>query len=496
MANQETVSQTKPTLSFWQIWNMCFGFLGIQFGWALQMGNMSAIYDNLGAKPDEIPGLWLAAPLTGLLVQPVIGYLSDRTWTPLGRRKPYFLVGAILSSIALFFMPYSSTVWMAAGLLWILDASINISMEPFRAFVADILPKEQQTRGYTMQSFFIGVGAVVASLLPWLFTNVLKISNVAQKGSIPLNVKLSFAIGAVAFFSAVLYTILKTKEYPPEDMEAFLAEKNKTNSKGLLARIIEAAKEIIQDIFTMPKVMRQLSLVQFFTWPGLFLMWFYFVPGITRSVFKYQDMPDAHIALYKAIPAGADPASVVLPDSLAAVKTAVIGQYGGLAQFTAAMAENDKRKGDGGDWGNLCFGFYSIITFIFALFLPRISSAIGKKRTHFWCLIAGAVGLIIAKFLSGQYLLLLSMTGVGIAWASILSMPYSMLVNHLPKEKTGVYVGIFNFFIVIPEIIATLCFGWVMRNILHNNQMDAVVIGGGLLALAAVLCLFVKDDSK
>jgi len=271
--------ENKPRLSFWQIWNMSFGFMGIQFGWGLQMANMSAIYEYLGAKPEEIPMLWLAAPLTGLIVQPIIGYMSDRTWTSLGRRRPYFLVGAILSSIALVFMPNSSAIWMAAGLLWILDASINVSMEPFRAFVVDMLPDEQHSKGFAMQSLMIGIGAVIASALPWMMSNWFGISNESVLGSIPDSVKFSFYIGAVAFFGAVMYTIFTTKPYPPADIEAFRAKNKQSQGAG------KAIREIVDAIVNMPQTMRQVALVQFFTWPGLFLMWFYYSVAVANNIF-------------------------------------------------------------------------------------------------------------------------------------------------------------------------------------------------------------------
>ena len=482
----------KRRLGFWEIWNMSFGFLGIQFGWGLQMANMSSIYESLGANADEIPGLWLAAPLTGLIVQPIIGYLSDKTWTSLGRRKPYFLVGAILSSVMLCFMPHSSTLWMAAGLLWILDASINISMEPFRAFVADMLPAEQQTRGYTMQSMFIGLGAIIASALPWIFTNIFHLVD-NSGGKIPLNVKLSFYLGAIAFFGAVFYTIFTTKEYPPADMKAFIAEKEAAKRESLISRISKGANEIFAALFAMPKVMRQLSLVQFLTWPGLFLMWFYFGVGTTRTVFGYKDYPKPMIEYYDYLNTSANN---MAETKTFGVENEVISQFGSIESFKTEMKENAKRKNDGGDWGGLCFAFYSLITFLFAMYaLPQMASTLGKKRTHFICLVIGAVGLFSVGFISNKYMLLLSMTGVGVAWASILSMPYAMLVPHLSDRKTGVYVGIFNFFIVLPEILATLCFGWVMNHLLDNNRIAAVMCGGLMLVLAAIATLRVNDES-
>jgi maltose/moltooligosaccharide transporter len=428
----------KPERSFWQIWNMSFGFLGIQFGWGLQMANMSAIYEYLGARADQIPILWLAAPLTGLIVQPIIGHASDRTWGALGRRRPYFLVGAILSSSALILMPKSSVLWMAAGLLWILDASINISMEPFRAFVADLLPDDQRTSGFAMQSLFIGLGAVVASALPWLLTKYLHVNNVSSAGSIPATVKISFYTGAVAFLGAVLWTIFTTKEYPPEDMEEF------RRSKSERAGLVQNACEILGSIAGMPATMRQLAWVQVFTWLGLFCMWLYFPVAVAHNVFGAND------------------------------------------QSTALYS-------DGVAWAGICFAMYSAVCFGFSFLLPAIAGRLTRRLTHSLCLSCGSLGLISVFFIHQKYLLLLSMTGVGIAWASTLAMPYAILAGSLPEKKTGVYMGIFNFFIVIPEITASLLFGWVMLHVLNNNRLAAVIAGGVFMLLAAILMQRVQD---
>ena len=428
----------KPPKTFWQIWNMSFGFLGIQFGWGLQMANMSAIYEYLGARADQIPILWLAAPLTGLIVQPIIGHASDHTWTRLGRRRPYFLAGALLSSAALVLMPRSSALWMAAGLLWILDSSINISMEPFRAFVADLLPEEQRTRGFAMQSLFIGLGAVIASALPYLMTNVYHLGAETGRHAIPRSTRLSFYIGAAAFLLAVLWTIVTTKEYPPQNMEAF--RHRQAESKGIAAN----AREILHSIREMPLTMRQLAPVQLLTWLGLFCMWLYFPVAVAWNVFGASDQSSA---IYK----------------------------------------------NGVEWAGVCFAMYSAVCFGFSFFLPGLAKAIGRKNTHTVCLLCGALGLISVAFIHDKGLLLLSMTGVGIAWASTLAMPYSVLAGALPPDKTGVYMGIFNFFIVLPEIIASLFFGWVMLHVLHNNRLAAVVAGGVFMGIAALLMQRVTD---
>ncbi len=425
----------KPQLNFWQIWNMSFGFLGIQFGWALQMANMSAIYEYLGARADQLPILWLAAPLTGLIVQPIIGHASDRTWNRLGRRRPYFLTGALLSSMALILMPRVSALWMAAGLLWILDASINISMEPFRAFVADLLPEEQRTRGFAMQSLFIGLGAVAASVLPGL---LLKLLGNGGGGRIPLPVRLSFYLGAVAFFGAVIYTIATTGEHPPRDLAAF--RKLKTQKRGLG----ENAREILESIAAMPETMKQLAWVQFATWLGLFCMFLYFSVAVAHNVFGATD---PHSALY-----------------------------------TEGIA-----------WAGYCAAAYSGVCFAWSFVLPPMANRLGRKTTHSLCLLCGAVGLISVGVIHNKWLLFGSMAGVGIAWASILSMPYAILAGSLPEEKTGIYMGIFNFFIVMPEIVASLGFGWVMVHVLGNNRLLAVMAGGVFFAVAAALMQRVRD---
>ncbi len=433
----------KPKLSLSQIINMSVGFFGIQFGWDLQRANMGPIYEHLHANADEIPFLFLAAPLTGLLVQPVIGYMSDRTWSPrFGRRRPYFLVGAIMSTIALVFMPHSSVLWMAAGLLWIMDVFGNVAMEPFRAFVADKLNEDQRTQGFVMQSLMIGLGGSIASALPWMMTNLLHFSSTAAPGIIPDNVKWSFYIGAFFFLTAVIYTVVTSKEYPPPDLG--FKDKVKESNKGFGGGV----REILHAIVNMPPRMRVLSLVQFFTWPGLFLMWFFYNTAVARNIFH-------------------------------------------------ATSETDPLYGEGTNFGGLTLAFYNVVTFAFAFVLPAIARKLGRRLTHSICLLCGAIGLISVAFVENKYMLYGCMTGVGIAWASILSMPYAMLSGVLPEDKVGVYMGVFNFFIVLPEIIASLGFGWVMKNVLNNDRLAAVQIGGVLMIIAAVICfLFIKEKDK
>jgi maltose/moltooligosaccharide transporter len=428
----------RPPRTFWQIWNLSFGFLGIQFGWGLQMANMSAIYEYLGARADQIPILWLAAPLTGLIIQPLVGRASDRTWTRLGRRRPYFLAGALLSSAALILMPHSPSLWMAAGLLWVLDGCINISMMPYRAFVTDLLPPEQSTQGFAMQSLFIGLGAVMASFLPLIMIDVFHVSGTAARGVIPFTVRFSFYIGAIAFLGAVLWTIFTTPEYPPDDLEAFRKEKRR--SAGIAATLADIGRDFVN----MPRAMRQLAWVQLANWLGLFCMWLYFPVAIARNVF-------------------------------------------GATDTTSALYSN------GIAWGGACFGVYSAVCFVFAFALPSLAAKLGRKLTHSLCLLAGALGLLSVAVIHSKYLLLLSMAGVGISWASTLSMPFAMLADSLPEGKNGIYMGIFNVFIVAPEIIASLGFGWVMVHLLHENRLAAVVAGGVFFIVAALLTLRVDD---
>ncbi len=430
----------KPPLSFWQIWNMSFGFLGIQFGWGLQMANMSPIYKYLGASDDQIPLLWLAAPLTGFIVQPIIGAMSDRTWGPLGRRRPYFLVGAILSSLALIAMPNCSALWMAAGLLWILDASINVSMEPFRAFVADKLPEAQHGSGFAMQSFFIGVGAVVAGMLPYILKNWFDVSSdTSAANAIPPNVKISFYLGAAAFFGAVLWTILTTKEYAPEDLEAF--RRRKAASGGLA----HFAREILDALAKMPGTMKQLALVQFFTWLGLFCMWLHFS---------------------NAVP----------------------------VVFGSSDPQSDLFK-RGAEWAGVCYSVKDAVTFLAAFGLMALSRTFDRRRIHGVCLALGGLGLLAVGLIHGEaqkHLLLMALALGGVAWASILSMPYAILAGALPAERMGVYMGIFNFFIVLPEILAALAFGPLVKNLLHGNLVYAVMAGGVCMLIAALLAQWVK----
>jgi len=431
----------KPRLSFWQIWNMSFGFLGIQFGFALQGGFMSRIFQTLGADKDAIPMLWIAAPLTGLLVQPIVGYLSDRTWHPrFGRRKPFFLIGAVLSTIALFFAPYSSALWMAAGALWILDASINISMEPFRALVADKLPDSQRSYGFVVQTLIIGIGTWVASNLPWLMTQI-GVPNTAEPGVVPDSVKFAFAIGAVVLFGSILYTILTTDEYPPEDLDAL--KKENEESKGIL----NGFKEIFKNISGMPKVMKQLGIVQFFSWFAFFTMWSFATPAITEHIFKATD--------------------------------------------TTSQMYNDAADSVGN-----YLGTYGLVSMFFALILAFVTSRIkiNRKLLHMFSLIAGGLGFIMIYYISEPWMLHLCFAFVGIAWASILSMPYAMLSSAVNPKQMGVYMGIFNMFIVIPQIVAALGgINFMYKFLFGEEVIFTMVLAGCSLIVAGLSNLFITN---
>ena len=493
----------KPRLSFWQIWNMSFGFLGIQFGFALQNGNVSRIFQTLGAEIDQIPILWIAAPVTGLIIQPIIGHMSDNTWGRLGRRRPFFLVGAIMASIALILMPNSPGLWIAVGMLWIMDASINISMEPFRAFVGDMLPDNQRTLGFTMQSFFIGIGAFVASWLPYILSEWFHISNTAPEGEIPQTVRLSFYLGGGVFLLAVLYTVLRTKEYSPEELKSFSEEQGEKAKEEaepvepikkylrrgviwtvvgaiiawpiywyslekelyilaggfglfgilqlLVAAMISGHREknglvsIITDLYRMPQTMKQLAIVQFFSWFALFSMWIYTTPAVTQHMYGTSDTTSE--------------------------------LYNEGANLVSGM-----------------FGWYNLFAAAFGLLLlPFLARLTNRKITHSIALVVGGVGLASVMILNNPQHMIFSMIGIGLAWASILAMPYAILTGSLPQHKMGVYMGIFNFFIVIPQILAATILGFMVKALFDGNTIFALLTGGISLLVAAVLIHFVKD---
>ena len=431
----------KPRLSFWQLWNMSFGFFGIQFGFALQNVNTSRIFATLGASADDLPLGWLAAPVTGLLVQPIIGYLSDNTWHPTwGRRRPFFFLGAILAAIALFLMPNSSAVWMAVAVLWMMDAAINVSMEPFRAFVGDKLDTSQQTAGFAMQTFFIGCGAVIASLLPQIFAHY-GVSNVPVNGAIPDTVKYAFYVGGAVFLAAVSWTVFTATELPPPDLDRFQEQRKHARSFGV------ALREIVGGFGQMPKTMVQLAFVQFFSWIALFAMWIYTGTAIADNVYGTTD---AQSAAYQ----------------------------------------------EAGNYVGVMFAVYNGVSALSAFLLPVLARATSRKTCHTVCLVVGGLSLASLFFIHYKQTLMLPMIGVGIAWASILTMPYAILAGALPASRMGYYMGLFNFFVTIPQIVSGLLLGFFTTHFFGGHTVKTLVLGGACMVLAGVLTLFVTDKAE
>ncbi|WP_421568689.1 MFS transporter [Stenotrophomonas sp. PD6] len=488
----------KPTLSFWQIWNMCFGFLGIQFGFALQNANASRIFETLGAPMDAVPGLWIAAPLTGLLVQPIIGYMSDRTWTRWGRRRPYFMIGAVFTTLALLVMPNSPTLWIAAGTLWVLDASINVSMEPFRAFVGDKLAPRQRPRGYAMQSFFIGVGAIVASFLPFILAHF-GVANTAAAGEVPPTVRYAFYFGAVVLLASIAWTVFSTREYSPAELASFddaeppavhqsaplagpppLLQIGGWIALGLalaaaiawrdgdkmlyvlaglciaygvllgVARLLPGPHmlaTIVDDLRSMPRTMRRLAWVQFFSWFALFAMWIYTTAAVAGTHFGSTD--------------------------------------------PASAAYNE-----GANWVGVLFGAYNGFAALAALLIPLMVRLMGLRVSHLVNLWLGGLGLISLMLIDDPKWLLLSMVGIGFAWASILSLPYALLSDSVPAAKMGVYMGLFNFFIVIPQLVAASALGFMLRLWLGGDPMHVLALGGVSLLIAGLCVLRVPSHQE
>lgn len=466
----------KPKLGFWNIWNMSFGFLGIQFGFALQGSTMSRIFETLGAAKDDIPLLWIAAPLAGLIVQPIIGYLSDNTWhKSLGRRRPFFLIGAILSSIALLFMPYSSEVWMAAGLLLVLDASINISMEPFRALVADKLPESQRSYGFVVQTLIIGVGTWVASNLPKWVNNTLEISNEAAPGVVPDSVKVAFGVGAFVFITSILVTIFTTKEYTPEEMAAFDDAGEPEEKKGML-------ETIMGTYALMPRIMKKLGIVQFFSWFAFFAMWTLANPALTTHIYN---APKPDIKGYAQLDESGDP--ILDADSV----TLFLNDQSAADYKTADKAYNEASDDVGSK-----MGIYGLTSMLFALLLTFYTSyrAINRKYIHMASLLLGAVGFLYMYYSPGEPdNLYISFSLIGIAWGSILSMPYAMLSSSVESSKMGLMMGVFNMFIVIPQIIAAVGGVVLLHNLIGEESIHAMTIAGIFLAIAALSNLLITN---
>lgn len=443
----------KRTLSFIEIWNLSFGFLGVQMGFALQNANASRILQIFGADVHELSWFWIVAPLTGLIVQPIVGHYSDQTWTKLGRRRPYFLVGAILASFGLILMPNSDmltafmpALWVGAGMLMIMDASFNIAMEPFRALVADVLPSDQRTLGFSVQTVLIGIGAVIGSWLPYVLTNWFGVTNEAAVGEVPLNLLLSFFIGAAVLIGSILVTVLTTKEYSPEEMKRI----HEASGEEVIEEESSSLMTIFSDFAKMPTTMRQLAWVQFFSWFGLFGMWVFSTPAIASHIYGL-DITDTH----------------------------------------------SKGFQDAGDWVGILFGVYNFVSAIYAFFLPAIAKKLGRKKTHSYSLLIGAVGLLSLYVIQDKNLLIVSMVGIGIAWASILAMPYAILAGSIPARKMGVYMGIFNFFIVLPQILNALIGGPMVKYLYNDQPIFALVMSGVSFVIAALLVNRVTDvDDK
>jgi len=439
----------KPRMSFWQIWNMSFGFLGIQFGFALQTGYASSILLKFGAKVDNLSWFWLAAPLTGMIIQPIIGHYSDRTWNRLGRRRPYFLTGALLSGIALCFLPNSSglaflipPIIVGAGMLMLMDASFNVAMEPFRALVADNLPDSQHNTGFSLQTCLIGVGAIMGSFLPSVLAEWFHISDTAAKGLVPNNLLYSFYAGGVVLIGCILWTVIKTKEYPPEEYAKFHAPEPEVVKKS-------GFSEFLNDLVNMPKTMRQLGIVQFFSWFALFSMWVFTTSAVAAHIYH---LPASDTSSH---------------------------------QYSQAS-----------DWVGKMFGVYNAVSAVYALSLPYIVKRINRKRTHAFSLAMGGIGLISIFFIQNHYLLFFSMIGVGLAWGSILAMPYAILSSSIPAKKIGVYMGLFNFFITFPQIVNSLTGSLIVKYFFNSQAIYGLVMAGVFMFLAAISVLFVQDGKK
>lgn len=579
-----TAMKTRPRLSFWQIWNMSFGFLGIQFGFALQNANVSRIFETLGAQVEAIPILWIAAPVTGLIVQPIVGYMSDNTWTRLGRRRPFFLFGAIGASIALVLLPTAPLLWIAVGIFWILGASIDMCMEPFRAFVGDMLPPEQRNRGFAMQSFFIGTGSIVASILPWLLTNAFNVANISPDGKVPPSVTISFLIGGVVLFGAILWTVTRTREYTPEQLREFeelekgaerVKEDHKSNEilpyhkfsnpsiywillgavltflvhrydfvrsdlyilgigfmlfgiiQFVAGKLIKANKTdngfvvVLNDLYRMPKTMGQLAVVQFFSWVGLFTLWTFATPGITSHHYDMK-MPGASlVTLMEAVERIDLTADGELQERAVSItkdldfykqqldegKEEVVISMRVVRFFqrfrdelTVAPAIQGKllnieeEYNRGANWVGFSFAIYNGVAALFAFLIPFLAKWTNRRYTHAGALVMGSLGYLSILIVPGPGWIVASMVGVGIAWASILAMPYAILTGSLPSHKMGTYMGLFNIFIVLPQIVAASVLGSFISIVAQGQPIYGLVFGGVSLFIAAIMMIYVVHD--
>jgi len=576
--------KTRPRLSFWQIWNMSFGFLGIQFGFALQNANVSRIFETLGAQVEAIPILWIAAPVTGLIVQPIVGYMSDNTWTRLGRRRPYFLFGAIGASVALVLLPNAPLLWIAVGIFWILGASIDMCMEPFRAFVGDMLPPEQRNRGFAMQSFFIGTGSIVASILPWFLTNVLSVANISPDGKVPPSVTISFLIGGAVLLGAILVTVTRTREYTPEQLREFEelekgAERVKEDHKSseilpyhkfsnpsfywiilgavitflvyrydfvradlyilgfgfmlfgiiqfIAGRLVKNNKTdngfvvVLNDLFRMPKTMGQLAVVQFFSWVGLFTLWTFATPGITSHHYDMKLSNNDVLTLIQATEQVDLTGNEELIDRAQAIrndldfyveqiqegKTEVVISMRVVrffqrfrdelmvpASIQGELLSIEEEYNRGANWVGFTFAIYNGIAALFAFLIPYLARWTNRRYTHAMALTMGSLGYLSILIVPHPLWIAASMIGVGIAWASILAMPYAILTGSLPSHKMGTYMGLFNIFIVMPQIVAASVLGSFISIVAKGQPIYGLVFGGVSLFIGAIMMIFVVHD--
>ncbi|MBW6478241.1 MAG: MFS transporter [Bacteroidales bacterium] len=576
--------KTRPRLSFWQIWNMSFGFLGIQFGFALQNANVSRIFETLGAQVEAIPILWIAAPVTGLIIQPIVGYMSDNTWTRLGRRRPFFLFGAIGASIALVLLPNAPLLWIAVGIFWILGASIDMCMEPFRAFVGDMLPPEQRNRGFAMQSFFIGTGSIVASILPWFLTNVLSVANISPDGKVPPSVTISFLIGGAVLLGAILVTVTRTKEYTPEQLKEFEelekgADRVKEDHKSseilpyhrfsnpsvywiilgailtfLVARydfvradlyilgvgfmafgviqfiagqLIRRNKTdngfvvVLNDLFRMPKTMGQLAVVQFFSWVGLFTLWTFATPGITSHHYDMKlsqadimtlvqsmdqvefitdhDVQERAESIQKDLDFYVEQIQEGKSEVVISMRVVRFFQRFRDDLFIPATVQQqllhvEEEYNRGANWVGFSFAIYNGIAALFAFLIPFLARWTNRRYTHAMALTMGSLGYLSILIVPNPTWIIASMVGVGIAWASILAMPYAILTGSLPSHKMGTYMGLFNVFIVMPQIVAASVLGSFISIVAKGQPIYGLVFGGVSLFIGAIMMIFVVHD--